>query len=216
MNGMAALNWTGGLWATLLGYGLGAIPFGVLITRFAGLGDLRSIGSGNIGATNVLRTGKRWAAVLTLLCDAGKGAAAVLLAGQLFGSSGAMVAGLAAVFGHIFSIWLGFKGGKGVATVIGVLLGLYWPVGLLVIATWLAMAFLFKYSSLSALTGMALAPAYMMAFGELTAAIFSLLLTIVIFITHHDNIYRLCHGTEPRIGKKASDIATTGAQPTDN
>ena len=216
MNGMAALNWTGGVWATLLGYGLGAIPFGVLITRFAGLGDLRSIGSGNIGATNVLRTGKRWAAVLTLLCDAGKGAAAVLLAGQLFGSSGAMVAGLAAVFGHIFSIWLGFKGGKGVATVIGVLLGLYWPVGLLVIATWLAMAFLFKYSSLSALTGMALAPAYMMAFGELTAAIFSLLLTIVIFITHHDNIYRLCHGTEPRIGKKASDIATTGAQPTDN
>jgi len=205
MNGMAELTWTGAGLATLLGYGLGAIPFGVLITRFAGLGDLRSIGSGNIGATNVLRTGKRWAAVLTLLLDAGKGAGAVLLARWLFGESGAMIAGLAAVFGHIFSIWLGFRGGKGVATVIGVLLGLYWPVGLLVIATWLAMAFLFKYSSLSALTGVALAPAYMMAFGELTAAIFSLLLTIVIFITHHENIYRLWHGNEPRIGSKKPD-----------
>ena len=205
MNGMAALTWTSAGLATLLGYGLGSIPFGVLITRLAGLGDLRNIGSGNIGATNVLRTGKKWAAVLTLLCDAGKGAAAVLLAGHLFGSSGTMIAGLAAVFGHIFSIWLGFKGGKGVATVIGVQLGLYWPVGLLVIATWIAMALLFKYSSLSALTGVALAPAYAMAFGELTVAIFSFVLTIVIFITHHDNIYRLWHGTEPRIVSKKPD-----------
>ena len=202
MNGMAALTWTGAGLATLIGYGLGSIPFGLLITRLAGLGDVRQIGSGNIGATNVLRTGKKWAAALTLVLDGGKGAAAVLIANALFGASGAMVAGLAAAFGHIFPVWLRFKGGKGVATFIGVLLGVYWPVGLLVIATWLAMAFLLKYSSLSALTAAALAPAYMMAFGELTAAIFTLILTIVIFITHHENIYRLWHGTEPRIGQK--------------
>jgi glycerol-3-phosphate acyltransferase PlsY len=204
MNGMAALTWTGAGWATLIGYGLGSIPFGLLIAWAAGLGDVRKIGSGNIGATNVLRTGKKWAAALTLLLDGGKGAAAVLLAGWLFGASGAMVAGLAAVFGHIVPVWLKFKGGKGVATFIGVLLGLYWPVGLLVIATWLGMAFLLKYSSLSALVAAALAPAYMMAFGELTYAVFALLLTIIIFITHHENIFRLWHGTEPRIGQKKS------------
>lgn len=202
MNGMAALTWTGAGLATLIGYGLGSIPFGLLISLAAGLGDVRKIGSGNIGATNVLRTGKKWAAALTLLLDGGKGAAAVLTAGALFGASGAMVAGLAAVFGHVLPVWLKFKGGKGVATFIGVLLGIYWPVGLLVIATWLAMAFVLKYSSLSALTAAALAPAYMIAFGELTWAVFALLLTIVIFITHHENIYRLWHGTEPRIGQK--------------
>jgi glycerol-3-phosphate acyltransferase PlsY len=210
MNGMAALTWTGAGLATLIGYGLGSIPFGLLITWAAGLGDVRQIGSGNIGATNVLRTGKKWAAALTLVLDGGKGAAAVLLASAIFGPSGAMVAGLAAVFGHIFSVWLKFRGGKGVATFIGVLLGLYWPVGLFVIATWLAMAFLLKYSSLSALTAAALAPAYMMVSGKLTEAIFTLLLTIVIFVTHHDNIYRLWHGTEPRIGKKKSDAAASG------
>jgi glycerol-3-phosphate acyltransferase PlsY len=209
MNGMAALTWAGAGWATLIGYGLGSIPFGLLISLAAGLGDVRKIGSGNIGATNVLRTGKRWAAALTLVLDGGKGAAAVLLAGWLFGASGAMVAGLAAVFGHIFPVWLKFKGGKGVASVIGVLLGLYWPVGLLVIGTWLAVALLFRISSLSALVAVALAPAYMMAFGELTYAVFSLLLTVIIFITHHENIFRLWHGTEPRIGKK-NDAAKTG------
>jgi glycerol-3-phosphate acyltransferase PlsY len=202
MNGMAALTWTGAGLATLIGYGLGSIPFGLLISLAAGLGDVRKIGSGNIGATNVLRTGKKWAAALTLLLDGGKGAAAVLIAGALFGASGAMVAGLAAVFGHVLPVWLKFKGGKGVATYIGVLLGIYWPVGLLVIITWLTMAVVLKYSSLSALTAAALAPAYMMAFGELTWAVFTLLLTIVIFITHHENIYRLWHGTEPRIGQK--------------
>jgi acyl phosphate:glycerol-3-phosphate acyltransferase len=202
MNGMAALTWTGAGLATLIGYGLGSIPFGLLISLAAGLGDVRKIGSGNIGATNVLRTGKKWAAALTLLLDGSKGGAAVLIAGAIFGPSGAMVAGLAAVFGHIFPLWLRFRGGKGVATFIGVLLGIYWPVGLLVIVTWLAMAAILKYSSLSALTAAALAPAYMIAFGELTFAIFALLLTIVIFITHHENIYRLWHGTEPRIGRK--------------
>lgn len=202
MSGMAALTWTGGILATLIGYGLGSIPFGLIITHLAGLGDVRKIGSGNIGATNVLRTGKKWAAAATLILDGGKGAAAVLLGGWLFGASGAMIAGLAAVFGHIFPAWLGFKGGKGVATFIGVLLGLYWPVGLLVIATWLLMAFLLRISSLSALVAAALAPAYMMAFGDLTKAIFALLLTIIIFITHHENIFRLWHGHEPRIGEK--------------
>jgi glycerol-3-phosphate acyltransferase PlsY len=202
MNGMAALTWTGAGLAILIGYGFGSIPFGLLISLAAGLGDVRKIGSGNIGATNVLRTGKKWAAALTLLLDGGKGAAAVLIAGWLLGLSGAMVAGLAVVFGHILPVWLKFKGGKGVATFIGVLLAIYWPVGLLVIATWLAMAFLLKYSSLSALVAAALAPAYMIAFGELTFAVFALILTIVLFITHHENIYRLWHGTEPRIGQK--------------
>ena len=204
MNGMAALTWTGAGLSALIGYGLGSIPFGLLISLAAGLGDVRKIGSGNIGATNVLRTGKKWAAALTLLLDGGKGAAAVQIAGWLFGPSGAMVAGLAAAFGHIFPVWLKFKGGKGVATFIGVLLAIYWPVGLLVIATWLSMAFLLKYSSLSALVAAALAPAYMIAFGELTFAVFALILTIVIFITHHENIFRLWHGTEPRIGQKKS------------
>jgi glycerol-3-phosphate acyltransferase PlsY len=202
MNGMAALTWTGAGLAMLIGYGLGSIPFGLLISLAAGLGDVRKIGSGNIGATNVLRTGKKWAAALTLLLDGGKGVAAVLIAGALFGPSGAMVAGLAAVFGHVLPVWLKFKGGKGVATYIGVLLGIYWPVGVLVIVTWLTMALVLKYSSLSALTAAALAPAFMMAFGELTWAVFTLVLTIVIFITHHENIYRLWHGKEPRIGEK--------------
>jgi acyl phosphate:glycerol-3-phosphate acyltransferase len=202
MNGMAALTWTGAGLATLIGYGLGSIPFGLLISLAAGLGDVRKIGSGNIGFTNVLRTGNKWVAALTLLFDIGKGAAAVLIAGALFGPSGAMVAGLVAVFGHIFPVWLKFKGGKAFAAYLGVLLAIYWPVGLLAIATWLAVAFALKYSSLSALTSAALAPAYMMAFGELTWAVFTLILTIVIFIAHHENIYRLWHGTEPRIGKK--------------
>jgi glycerol-3-phosphate acyltransferase PlsY len=205
MNGMTALDWTEAVYAILIGYGLGSIPFGLLITMAAGLGDVRKIGSGNIGATNVLRTGKKWAAALTLFLDGGKGLAAVLITGLLFGASGAMVAGLASVFGHIFPLWLKFKGGKGVATVIGVLLGLYWPVGLLFIATWIAMAYLLRISSLSALTAAALAPAYMMAFGDLTKAIFTLLLTVILFVTHHANIYRLWHSAEPRIGQKTRE-----------
>jgi len=201
MNGMVAISWSGALICTVLAYLLGSVPFGLLIAKLAGLGDVRRIGSGNIGATNVLRTGKKWPAALTLLLDAGKGIAAVLLAEWLFGAPGAMIAGLAVVFGHIFPVWLRFKGGKGVATFIGVMLGLYWPVGLLVIATWLAMAWLFKISSLSALTAAALAPAYTIVFGNLTYALFTLVLAAVLFVTHHDNIYRLWHGHEPRIGE---------------
>jgi len=202
MNGMTALSWTAACYATLIGYGLGSIPFGLLITWAAGLGDVRKIGSGNIGATNVLRTGKKWAAALTFLLDGGKGAAAVLIAMALFGETGALLAGLAAVLGHIFPVWLKFSGGKGVATVIGVLLGLAWPVALLFIATWIATAYLFRISSLSALTAAALAPAYTMVFGDLTKAAFALVLTVILFVTHHANIFRLWHGEEPRIGKK--------------
>ncbi len=206
MNGMAALTWTGAGLSALIGYVLGSIPFGLLITRLAGLGDVRKIGSGNIGATNVLRTGKKWAAALTLLLDGGKGVAAVLICHSLFGPSGAMIAGFAVVLGHIFPVWLKFNGGKGVATFIGVMLGLNWLVGLLVIATWLLVAFLFRSSSLSALFAAALAPAYFMAFGDLTASIFTLVLTIVVFITHHDNLHRLWQGTEPRIGAHKTEI----------
>lgn len=202
MNGMTAVSWTAAAYATLIGYGLGSIPFGLLIAWAAGLGDVRKIGSGNIGATNVLRTGKKWAAALTLVLDGGKGVAAVLIAGALFAEPGAMIAGLAAVLGHIFPVWLKFSGGKGVATVIGVLLGLAWPVGLLFITTWIAMAFLFRISSVSALTAAALAPAYTMVFGDLTKAAFALILTVILFVTHHANIFRLWHGQEPRIGKK--------------
>jgi len=195
-----ALSWSDVFQSAAIGYLLGSIPFGFLITRLAGLGDVRMIGSGNIGATNVLRTGKKWAAALTLLLDAAKGAGAVLAARSLWGAEGAMIAALAAVLGHVFSVWLGFKGGKGVATFIGVMLGLFWPTGLLAVATWLFVAWLFRISSLSALVAAALAPAYTMAFGNLPYALFTLVLTIVIFLTHHDNIYRLWHGKEPRIG----------------
>ena len=206
MNGMIAISWTSALLCAGIAYFIGSVPFGVLITWLAGLGDVRKIGSGNIGATNVLRTGKKWAAALTLLLDGGKGAAAVLFCSTFWGPEGAMIAGLGAVLGHIFPVWLTFKGGKGVATFIGVMLGLFWPTGLLVIATWLAMAFAFRISSLSALTAAALAPAYTMAFGNLTFAVFTLALTIVLFVTHHENLHRLWHGEEPkiRIGKRGT------------
>lgn len=206
MNGMFAISWANALLCTAIGYLLGSVPFGLLVTWIAGLGDVRKIGSGNIGATNVLRTGKKWAAALTLLLDCAKGAGAVLIGMALWGPEGAMLAGIAAVFGHIFPVWLKFKGGKGVATFVGVMLGLFWPTGLLVIGTWLAVALLFRISSLSALVAAALAPAYTMAFGNLTYALFTLVLTMVLFVTHHDNIYRLWQGREPRIGKTKSGV----------
>jgi glycerol-3-phosphate acyltransferase PlsY len=140
------------------------------------------------------------------LLDCAKGAGAVLIGMALWGPEGAMLAGIAAVFGHIFPVWLKFKGGKGVATFVGVMLGLFWPTGLLVIGTWLAVALLFRISSLSALVAAALAPAYTMAFGNLTYALFTLVLTMVLFVTHHDNIYRLWQGREPRIGKTKSGV----------
>lgn len=193
--------------ALAVGYLLGAIPFGLLFTSLAGEGDIRKIGSGNIGATNVLRTGNRWAAAATLLFDAGKGAAAVLLMRAYFGDMAAMFGALGAFLGHLFPVWLKFKGGKGVATFLGVTLSLYWPVGLLVAATWLSAALIWRISSLSALIGAALSSVFMLLFGLNAYAVLTLVLTVFIFIMHRENIARLLKGDEPRIGAKSSAAA---------
>ena len=185
-----------------LGYFLGSIPFGLLIAKFGGLGDIRKIGSGNIGATNVLRTGRKWAAIATLLLDGGKGALAVAIAHAFFGFPGTVIAGLAAILGHIFPVWLKFKGGKGVATSLGVMLTAFWPTGLAMIATWIFMALVTKKSSLSALTAMLLAPAFAIIFGDLPFAALALSIAVIVFATHHENICRLLRGIEPRIGRK--------------
>jgi glycerol-3-phosphate acyltransferase PlsY len=200
----ASILWPNVLLCLALGYLFGSIPFGLIVTRLAGLADPRKIGSGNIGATNVLRSGKKWAAALTLLLDAGKGAAAVGIAGAFYGINGTAIAGIAAVLGHIFPVWLRFKGGKGVATFVGVMLAAYWPTGVLVIATWLAVAYFSRISSLSALIAAALAPAYTIAFGNFPFAMLAMVLAIIIFITHHENIHRLWRGEEPRIGGRIS------------
>ena len=200
----ASISWPNVLLCLAFGYLLGSIPFGLIITRLTGLGDVRKIGSGSIGATNVLRTGNKWAAALTLLLDGGKGSAAVLIGYATFGINGCAIAGIAVVFGHIFPVWLRFKGGKGVATFIGVMLAAFWPAGLLVIATWLIVAYFSRISSLSALIAAALAPAYAIAFGSFPYALLAFILAIVIFFTHHENIHRLWRGEEPRIGSRKS------------
>jgi glycerol-3-phosphate acyltransferase PlsY len=186
-----------------LGYLFGSIPFGLLLTRAAGLGDIRAIGSGNIGATNVLRTGRRGLAAATLLLDAAKGAAAVLLARALAGPDAALWAGLGAVLGHTFPVWLSFRGGKGVATGYGVLIAAAWPVGLLAGAVWLVMAKLSRLSSASALTSFALAPVLALLLADRASALMALAIAVLIFIRHHANIRRLLAGTEPRIGAGA-------------
>jgi glycerol-3-phosphate acyltransferase PlsY len=191
-----------------LGYLLGSIPFGLLLTRAAGLGDIRTIGSGNIGATNVLRTGNRKIAAATLLLDGLKGAVAVLLAraigsGALGGPEAALWAGRGAVLGHCFPIWLGFRGGKGAATAYGVLIAAAWPVGLLAGAIWLAMAKLVRISSASALTSFALAPVLALLLADPATALLALAIAVLIFARHHENIRRLLAGTEPRIGSRA-------------
>lgn len=188
--------------AAALGYLLGSVPFGIVMARLFRLGDLRKIGSGNIGATNVLRTGNRLAAALTLLGDAGKGGAAVLIGRALLGEDAAQVAGLAAFFGHLFPVFLGFRGGKGVATFLGTLLALAWPVGLAACGTWLAVAALLRYSSLSALAAAASAPLWALAFARPEAVILSLALAALVFVTHRGNLRRLAAGTEPKIGQK--------------
>ena len=185
----------------LLAYLLGSIPFGILITRALGLGDLRSIGSGNIGATNVLRTGNKGAAAATLLLDAAKGGAAVLIARAVAGEQAAMVAGLAAFLGHLFPVWLRFRGGKGVATFLGTMLALAWPAGLAACATWLAVAFATRYSSLAALVAAASTPLWLWAFGRPDAVWLGIALAVLVFLRHHANIRRLLDGSEPRIGK---------------
>jgi glycerol-3-phosphate acyltransferase PlsY len=184
-------------------YLLGSVPFGIVMARLFGLGDLRKIGSGNIGATNVLRTGNRTAAFLTLVLDAGKGGIAVLLARAIVGEEdAAQVAGLAAFFGHCFPIYLYFKGGKGVATFLGTLLALWWPLGLAACATWLVTAAILRYSSVAALTAAALSPVWAWLMGRPETALLCGLLAVLIFVRHRDNILRLRAGTEPRIGRK--------------
>jgi len=190
--------------ALVFGYLLGSIPFGLLFARAAGAGDVRKIGSGNIGATNVLRTGKRWAAAATLLCDGGKGAVAVLVTQNVQGSDVAMFAALGAFLGHLFPLWLNFRGGKGVAVFLGVTLALDWRVGLLALATWLAVAVSLRISSLSALVAAALVPIYMLLFGHGDYAVLEIVLAILVFVMHRENIRRLLSGTEPRIGAKAA------------
>ncbi len=188
----------------LAGYLLGSIPFGLIFSYLAGAGDVRKIGSGNIGATNVLRTGKKWAAIATLICDAGKGAAAVIFVPMLFYQTPlvAALAAFGAFLGHVFPVWLGFKGGKGVATFLGVMLALCWPVGLLVAATWIIAALIWRISSLSALIAAALSPVYMMLFSEHLYAALAAVLAFLIFVMHRENIARLLKGEEPRIGAK--------------
>ncbi len=189
------------LWAAI-GYLLGSVPFGIVITRMLGLGDLRRIGSGNIGATNVLRTGHKGAALATLILDSGKGAIAVLLARWLGGEDAALVAGGAAFLGHLFPVWLGFRGGKGVATFLGTVLALSWPVGLIACGLWLATAGIFRISSLSALVAAALAPIAAYLWGLPAVAAVLAFMAVLIFIRHRANIERLLAGTEPRIGRR--------------
>lgn len=196
--------------AVIGGYLLGSIPFGVIATRLGGAGDVRSIGSGNIGATNVLRTGRKDLALLTLLGDGGKGALAVFIAWSLTKTAPQGVqatltslAGGAAFIGHIFPVWLGFKGGKGVATFFGTLLAAAWPVGMLAGATWILMALVFRMSSLAALTAAVLAPVYVFLTDRpYPVAVLAVLMAVLIFIRHKDNIGRLLKGEEPKIGGK--------------
>lgn len=196
------------LLAFAVGYLLGSIPFGLLLTKAAGAGDVRKIGSGNIGATNVLRTGHKGLAAATLLLDMVKGTVAVLLVERLIGAPAGyaivstLAAGLGAFIGHIFPVWLGFRGGKGVATYIGVLLGLAWPAAVAFCAVWLAVAALSRYSSLSALLAAAVTPPLLLAFGEVPAALLFAGLSLLLFWSHRANIRRLIAGEEPRIGAK--------------
>jgi acyl phosphate:glycerol-3-phosphate acyltransferase len=188
--------------ALVVGYLLGSIPFGLLLTRFAGTQDLRSIGSGSIGATNVLRTGRKGLAAATLLCDALKGTAAVLIAGTYGGPEAAMLAALAAFLGHLFPVWLSFKGGKGVAVYIGVLIGLFWPAAVVFCVLWLATAATTRYSSLSALVASFVTPIFLWWFGHPALAALFAVLTLLLFYAHRENIKRLQAGTEGRIGEK--------------
>src|SRR3954447_23307911 len=188
--------------ALVIGYLLGSIPFGLVLTKFAGTQDLRSIGSGNIGATNVLRTGRKGLAAATLLCDMLKGTLAVVLAGSYGGPEAAMLAGLAAFLGHLFSVWLNFKGGKGVAVYIGVLIGLFWPAAIVFCVLWLATAATTRTSSLSAFVASFVTPIFLWWFGHPALAALFVVLTLLVFYVHRENIKRLQAGTEGRIGEK--------------
>ena len=189
--------------AFAFGYLLGSIPFGVLLTRATGGPDLRTIGSGNIGATNVLRTGRKGLAVATLLCDTLKGTFAVLAATR-YGTDAALAAALGAFLGHLFPVWLKFKGGKGVATYIGLLIGLHWPAAIVFCIVWLIVAAASRYSSLSALVASALTPLGLWLAGQPDVATLFLLLTVLLWVMHRANIERLLKGNEGKIGAKAA------------
>lgn len=188
--------------AAAFGYLLGSVPFGLVLTRAAGLGDIRTIGSGNIGATNVLRTGNKPLAAATLILDSGKGAFAALLAGWLVSPDAAVAAGLFAVIGHNFPVWLNFKGGKGVATTLGALLAVSWPVGLAACLTWAVVFAIARISSLSALLALLLAPVYALIWSTPPVAVMAAILALLGFVRHRANIGRLMNGTEPKVGKK--------------
>jgi glycerol-3-phosphate acyltransferase PlsY len=190
------------LLAAVIGYLLGSIPFGLILTRMAGTADLRSIGSGNIGATNVLRTGRKGLAAATLICDMLKGTIAVIVAGTFGDPTAAMLAAAAAFLGHLFPVWIGFKGGKGVAVYIGVLLGLFWPAALVFGVIWLATAVISRYSSLSALVASFLTPIFLWWFATYPLAALFAVLTMLMWYMHRENIKRLQAGTEGKIGKK--------------
>ncbi len=203
--------------AFAFGYLLGSIPFGLVLTRLAGLGDIRKVGSGNIGATNVLRTGRKGLALATLLLDGAKGAVALLLVVRFYTEDMALAAGLGAMLGHMFPVWLGFKGGKGVATALGLLLAAAWPIGTLACFTWLVVAALFRYSSLAALAAIALAPVYAWSADSLIwplwgsaivyaqVAKFAFVVALLVWLRHAGNIRRLLAGTEPKIGQKKAE-----------
>ncbi|WOH78717.1 glycerol-3-phosphate 1-O-acyltransferase PlsY [Bradyrhizobium sp. BEA-2-5] len=188
--------------AFLIGYLLGSIPFGMVLTRMAGTQDLRTVGSGNIGATNVLRTGRKGLAAATLLGDMLKGTVAVIIAGTIDGPNAAMLAALGAFLGHLFPVWLKFKGGKGVAVYIGVLLGLFWPAALIFAAIWLGTAYTTRYSSLSALIAAFVTPLFLWWFGHNALASLFAVLTLLLFYMHRENIQRLQAGTEGKIGER--------------
>jgi glycerol-3-phosphate acyltransferase PlsY len=207
-----SLVWPYYLAAFALAYLLGSVPFGLVLTRLAGLGDIRRIGSGNIGATNVLRTGRKSLAAATLLLDGAKGAVAVLIAGR-WGPDMALMAGYGALLGHLFPVWLGFRGGKGVATTLGILLAIDFPVGLASCLTWLIVAALTRYSSVASLLSIAAAPLYALylpllwakgavSLGNTQVAVFAAILAVLVWIKHHANIRRLLSGTETKIGHR--------------
>ena len=190
----------------VLAYLLGSVPFGIVITRALGLGDLRKIGSGNIGATNVLRTGNKGAALATLVLDAAKGGVAVLIARALLDEDAAQLAALAAFLGHLFPVWLGFRGGKGVATFLGTLLALDWRVGLAVCATWLVVAAITRTSSIAALMAAASASAWLFLVNEGRMLLLVMLLTLLVYVRHAENLRRIKAGTEPKIGQKKAAL----------
>ena len=198
------LSWQHAALASLVGYLLGSIPFGLLLSLAFGAGDVRKIGSGSTGATNVLRTGNYTAAALTLLLDALKGVAAVLAVRHYLGDDAALFAGLFAFLGHLFPVWLGFKGGKGVAVSLGILLAIYWPVALAGFATWGLVLAVFRISSLSALVAALATPIYMFVFWQPHPALLCVALAVLVIGIHHANIRRLLNGTEPRVGAKAA------------